>query len=143
MHTTIDIVTGLVKPRQVAHLLPAFVLLVGIGAPSTSLASVRDIRFDQEKRHVMSETIAPGKALELCGEMQNGAHVGWRFDSDKALDFNIHFHVGKEVQYSNKLKARKNAAGRLDVNQDQTYCWMWSNRSLHQAKLSVTLEDLK
>lgn len=143
MHTTIDFVAHLVKPRQVASILPAFALLAGISASSTSMASVRDIRFDQEKRQVMVETIAPGKALELCGDMQNGAHVGWRFDSDKALDFNIHFHVGKEVQYPSKLKARKNAAGRLDVNQDQTYCWMWSNRGQHQAKLSVTLEDLK
>lgn len=110
---------------------------------NVSQASVLDIRFDQDQRYVMKEMLAPGKSLELCGLLINQNQIAWRFESDAKLDFNIHFHVGDAVHYPTKLKQKKKASDRLDVAQEQTYCWMWTNRSTKGANLTANLEKLK
>ncbi len=117
--------------------------IAGLGWANLSYASVLDIRFDQDQRYAMKETLAVGKSLELCGLLKNQSQIAWRFESDTKLDFNIHFHVGDAVQYPTKLKQSKKASSQLDVGQEQTYCWMWTNRSARPAYLSANLEKMK
>jgi hypothetical protein len=106
------------------------------------MASVLDIRFDQEHRYSMKETLAVGKSLELCGPLTQRAQIQWRFESTGKIDFNIHYHVGSAVTYPAKLKQAKTGEGQLQVEQEQTYCWMWTNRSRKSAVVSATLEQL-
>lgn len=119
------------------------VLTVCMVYAKPSMASVLDIHFDQEQRQTMKETLAVGKSLELCGPLKQGAQIQWRFETAEKLDFNIHYHVGSAVTYPAKLKQAKTGAGRLQVEQEQTYCWMWTNRGRKNAIVSATLEQLK
>ena len=41
-----------------------------------------------------------GKFVEICGKLPSGARVGWSFEAQEALDFNIHYHVGDKVEFT-------------------------------------------
>ena len=74
-------------------------------------------------------TIAPGKFVELCSPLQRGQVVRWQFRAAAGVDFNVHFHVGERVHYPEQRPNIRAADGRLSVEVDQGYCWMWSSRS--------------
>jgi hypothetical protein len=55
------------------------------------------------------------------------------------VDFNVHYHQGKEVVYPARLAQA--AAGRLTlvVTSAQDYCWMWTNKTQGAAHLALAL----
>lgn len=85
--------------------------------------------------------IAPGKFLEVCGKLRKDQRIAWQFTGSAATDFNIHYHVGKDVVYPEQRKATDQAEGALVVPLDQTYCWMWSNKSAQTVQLDVKLKE--
>jgi hypothetical protein len=115
-----------------------FVVLAAPGAPA--LASLIEIRWPGagEARYV--EPVAPGKFLELCGRLAPGQVISWSFESDGNTDFNIHYHVGKEVEYPEKAAAISRAKGELHVRVEQDYCWMWKNPGPAQVRVDARLK---
>ena len=87
----------------------------------------------------VSLTIAPGKFAEICGPLEAGQAVQWSFEADRALNFNVHYHVDKDVRYPAKKESVKRLQGDLSVDARQDYCWMWTNKTTAPTKLSVTL----
>ena len=77
------------------------------------------------------------KVGEVCGPLKKGETVKWRFSANAPLDFNIHMHVGKEVEYFNAAKAIRSDEGTFVAPVDQDYCWMWVNREKLEARFSV------
>jgi hypothetical protein len=102
-------------------------------------ADIIDIRWSAEGRFEHQTTVAPTKFVELCGKLPAGQRVHWEFAAGVPLDFNVHYHVGKEVVYPSKLKAVASAQDTLLTRLDQDYCWMWTNKSAVAAELSVKL----
>ena len=116
-------------------------ILAGLWASALSAqAEVVDIRWSGEGRFEHHATVAPAKFVELCGKLPAGLKVVWGFDAGAPLDFNIHYHVGKDVVYPSKLKAVATFSDTLHTQLDQDYCWMWTNKSQVAAKLSVKLQ---
>jgi hypothetical protein len=105
-----------------------------------TLAEIVDIRWDTSGRFERSLGVAPGKFAEVCGTLPAGLKVGWAFEASAPLDFNLHYHVGKQVVYPAKLGAVATAKDSLSTKIDQDYCWMWSNKSSAPATLRVTLQ---
>ena len=68
-----------------------------------------------------------------------GDGVRWSFTTSAPVDFNIHYHVGKEAVFP--VKQAQVAAGRdtLNVAVAQDYCWMWTNKGTAPASLTVEL----
>ena len=83
--------------------------------------------------------IAPKKFLEICGKLEKGASIAWRFKGGAESDFNIHYHVGNEVSYPENRKNIASAEGALAVAQDQDYCWMWTNRGAQAITMEMSL----
>jgi hypothetical protein len=98
-----------------------------------------DIAWNASGQYEKTAIVQPGKFLELCGDLSKGQAIGWSFDADQALDFNLHFHEGKEVFFPAKQDAVKQASGTLNVAVKQDYCWMWSNKMATPAALSARL----
>lgn len=88
-------------------------------------------------------TIAPKKFLEACGKLKIGEVVSWHFNAAAPTDFNIHYHVGKDVVYPEQRKETSRADGILSVPLDQHYCWMWTNRTPHPLDIDISLKQLK
>ena len=60
-----------------------------------------------------------------------------------ATDFNIHYHVGKDVSYPENRKDIASADGTLAVPLDQDFCWMWSNRAAQPVDIEINLKQAK
>ncbi len=118
-------------------LVMALVLALGSAAARAELA---EIRWDAQGQATQRFTVAPAQFAEYCGKLAKGQTVRWRFDGDGALNFNIHFHVGKAVEFPVKQDGVSQLAGELKVEQDQDYCWMWSNKAARPARLNVQLQ---
>ncbi|GAP34021.1 MAG TPA: hypothetical protein PLF63_02720 [Rubrivivax sp.] len=102
-------------------------------------AEVIELQWQDAGRFERSLTIAPGKFAEICGPLEAGQAVQWSFDADRALNFNVHYHVDKDVRYPAKKENVKRLQGDLSVDARQDYCWMWTNKTTAATKLSVTL----
>ena len=56
------------------------------------------------------------------------------------MDFNVHYHEGKDVRFPAKRAQVSKADGTLDVSVDQDYCWMWANKGETPASLVLHLD---
>jgi len=84
-------------------------------------------------------SVAPGKFVELCGALAKGQSVKWTFEGAGPLDFNIHYHRGKDVIYPAQASGTARSEGTLVVDSAQEYCWMWTNKSAAAVDLKVKL----
>ena len=109
------------------------------GACASAGAAIVDIQWSPEGRFEHKSGVAAGKFVELCGKLAAGSRVRWSFEGTAATNFNIHYHVGKEVVYPAKKDQVLREQGELRVEADQDYCWMWSNKSGTALELNVTL----
>ncbi|MDP1900353.1 MAG: hypothetical protein Q8K96_07850 [Rubrivivax sp.] len=120
----------------------ASALLAGaalVWLPLVAQAEVVDITWQEGGRFERRLTVAPGKFAELCGALRTGQLVHWSFESDGAMNFNIHYHVGKEVRYPSQKEQILRLQGDLTVDSAQDYCWMWVNKSPNPIELAVAL----
>ncbi|MBL8523453.1 MAG: hypothetical protein JNN20_07185 [Betaproteobacteria bacterium] len=115
-------------------------LILALTVPSIAMADMVDLKWtDGAFSH--KATLAPKKFLEVCGKLKKDQGVAWRFSGSGATDFNIHYHVGKDVVYPENRKAVAKADGTLVPALDQDFCWMWSNRSDAAVEVDVQLRQ--
>lgn len=121
-------------PRTLALL--AVALMSGSAFASSPIV---DIAWSTDGRFAHKATLAAGKFVELCGKLAVGENVRWNFTAAEPVDFNIHYHVGKDVVFP--AKQAQVAAGRdvLRVAAAQGYCWMWTNKGTQPVSLTVEL----
>ena len=106
-------------------------------ASNFAQAELLDIAWNVNGQYEKTATVQPGKFLELCGDLAKGQAIGWSFEADQSLDFNVHFHQGNEVVFPVKQDAIKQASGTLIVAAKQDYCWMWSNKGATLAAVTA------
>lgn len=120
--------------------VPLLAIALSLACAAAPAAEVVDITWTPTGTFNRELTVAPGKFAEVCGKLPGQAVVAWRFEADAGLDFNVHFHEGKKVEYAAKLTAAVQGDGRLNVAAPQDYCWMWSNKTAQPARLEVSLQ---
>ena len=126
---------GARRQRAAAHVLGA-ALSLGAGVAK---AEVIDLQWQDAGHFERSLTIAPGKFAEICGPLQPGQTIQWSFKADRALNFNIHYHVDKDVRYPAKKDQIESLQGDLAIDAKQDYCWMWVNKTTMATKLTVAM----
>ena len=114
-------------------------LLMTLAMTSPTRAEVVPIDWDAAGRFQHRQDIAPGKFGEVCGKLAKGQSVRWRFQADAPLNFNIHYHEDKKVEYPARQDGVRESQGTLPVPLDQDYCWMWVNKSGVVISLQVQL----
>ncbi len=72
--------------------------------------------------------LAPKKVHEECARMEAGESRRWHWKSDAPVDFNIHYHRGKEVFFPVKRDAMRGDGGTFTAKTGEDYCWMWTAR---------------
>ncbi len=117
-----------------------FVVMLALGASAAARAEIVDIRWSADGRFEHQGLIKAGKFVELCGKLPAGLALRWDFDASTPVDFNVHYHLGKEVVFPNRLTGVEKAQDTLITTTPQDYCWMWSNKSAAPATLSVRLQ---
>lgn len=114
-------------------------LILAILCATAARATIIDIAWNEQGRFERRVSVAPGKFAEVCGKLARADSVAWRFDASGPLNFNIHYHEGKDMRYPERRDALAGASGRLQVALDQDYCWMWTNKSGQAVDLNVLL----
>ena len=120
--------------------MKAVLLLLTVLMPIAASADIVEIKWaDGVFTHKAS--IAPKKFLEVCGKQKKGEAVNWTFNGTAPTDFNIHYHVGKDVSYPENRKGVASAEGSLVAPLDQDFCWMWTNRAAQPLDLELKLKQ--
>lgn len=65
-----------------------------------------------------------------------GEAVAYRFEASAPLDFNIHFHRGKDVEYPVKIERTPRHDAAFSAPSAETFCWMWTSRSAGAVRVS-------
>jgi hypothetical protein len=121
------------KPTRLAFAAAA--ALSAIASPA--VADVAEVRWSPAGEAAQAFTVAPGKFAEWCGKLQRG-DVKWSYEAAAPLEFNVHYHEGKNVHYPAKMDGAAKAQGTLGVGVDQDYCWMWTNKTNAPVTLRAT-----
>jgi hypothetical protein len=97
-----------------------------------------EIAWSPDGRFAHQAQIAAGKFVEVCGKLALRDAVRWNFTAAAPVDFNIHYHVGKEAVFPAKQAQVASGRDTLSVAVAQDYCWMWTNKG--PAPVSLTVE---
>ena len=120
---------------------PMLLLFALACSVSTSQAELISFKLDGNLSFKTQSNIQPGKFSEVCGKLKKGNLIRWQFDSSAPLDFNIHYHEGKDIIFPYKMNAIKSGEEELLISLDQDYCWMWTNKSKEAVKLEMSLRN--
>jgi hypothetical protein len=74
-----------------------------------------------------THTVKPRGFAEECFKLPGGETIGYAFESSATMDFNIHFHRGKDVVYPVKVDAVRRADDRFTAPSAEEFCLMWTN----------------
>jgi len=116
----------------ISLVLPLALVSVSFDAAATELVP---LDWSADGRFTKELAVPAGKFVEACGKLPAKTKVRWNFEAGGALDFNIHFHVGKKVLFPAKKDHVTKAGDTLDTKVEQDYCWMWTNKSSHETTL--------
>ena len=128
-------------PARCGAVRLAAVLLLALSCTAV-LASghIVDVAWDPSGRFNHSATVPPGKFVEVCGRLDSGMKVRWEFDAVAPMDFNIHYHVGKDAVFPAKQAQVARAGDLLVAGTTEDYCWMWTNKSQRDLFVRVVLQ---
>ena len=100
-----------------------------LGLSAVSHAEIVYVKWDATGKFERTQSIAPGKFVEICENLPKGSAVKWEFKASAPLNFNVHFHQGKEVSFPEKQDGVSALQGTLVTPSKEDYCWMWTNKS--------------
>ena len=89
-----------------------------------------------------SVTIEPKQMHEECVKLQSGEKRRYFWRADGPVDFNIHYHEGKDVFYPVKRDGMRGDGGTFTAKIAQDYCWMWTAK-IAPAKVEGGIEAAK
>lgn len=101
-------------------LVPAFALAFAAAAHATSPAPAGGVP--------VNVTLEPKKVHEECTRLETGETRKYHWKSDAPVDFNIHYHRGKDVFFPVKRDAMRGDGGTFTAASGEDYCWMWVAR---------------
>ena len=119
--------------------LPLLVMAWALVPFVPASAQVVPVHWDAAGHFRKELPIAPGKFVEVCEKLTQGAKVSWSFEATAAVDFNIHYHEGKDVRFPEQRNQVSKEEGTLDAGIAQDYCWMWTNKNAAEARLTLRL----
>lgn len=100
--------------------IACLVLLAPVAASAATPAASGERAF--------SHTLKPGGIAEECLRMDAGRSRTFHWTADGPVDFNIHYHQGKDVSYPVKLNGQQEGRGMFTAKAGEDYCWMWTAR---------------
>lgn len=114
---------------------------LAVASPAYAATHIVEVGWDRDGKFTHSSSVEPGKFVEVCGKLDPGQNIRWEFTASVPVDFNIHYHVGKETQFPAKQAQVGSGRDTLRVAVREDYCWMWTNKSAGSARIEVRLHQ--
>jgi hypothetical protein len=127
------------KFMQTARFAMTAIALV-TASQAFAASHIVEIAWSRDGAFAHGAIVEPGKFVELCGKLALGDVIRWEFAASVPVDFNIHYHVGKEAEFPAKQAQVTSGQDTLRVAVREDYCWMWSNKSSGRARIDVRLQ---
>ena len=127
-------------PRSTTNIRTA--VIVGLSAlvlNPVSFAEIIEVKWNADGKFEHTQSVASGKFVEICETLAKGSAAAWQFKASAPLNFNVHFHQGKEVAFPEKQDGVSELRGTLIAKSNNDYCWMWTNKGDTPTTLSVLL----
>lgn len=118
----------------------SLLLILATGVAVAAEADLVSIAWGADGRFAHEAKVPPSKFVEVCGQLAAGTSIDWSFEAAAPMNFNIHYHEGKDVRFPAKQDQATQAKGTLKAEIAQDYCWMWTNKSASSASLKLTLK---
>ena len=84
-----------------------------------------------------------GKAFdERCLKLAAGEVIRYRFRASAPVDFDIHYHRGKDVYYPVKQAAMRSAEAEFRAPEADDYCLMWEHAGPGVSTVEGSLERI-
>lgn len=96
----------------------------------------------KDGKYAGTQELAPGKFVELCGNIAAGERYAWKFDATGKVHFDIHYHVEDLVGKPAVLEGVREGASTFDAKTKQDYCWTWRNRTKESVKVTAHINKL-
>ncbi len=96
------------------------IIVVAISAVACGRFSALDVDTEHQ--------LEAKKIHEECFRLDRGDVVRFDFESSAVLDFNLHYHVAKQVFYPVRVPSTKGYSASFAATSPQNYCLMWTNR---------------
>lgn len=77
---------------------------------------------------------------EHCVELAAGERVRYRYSATADVDFNIHYHQGKDVLYPVKSTGGRSVDAVYTAPHADTYCLMWERKGDGAARIEGAVE---
>ena len=104
----------------------ACALALAASAPASVSASPPTSLGMPDKPAAFEATLKAGDIHEECMKVEGGKTRRYEWTSDVRVDFNIHFHRGKDVHYPVTRDGAKKESGNFTAPSTEEYCWMWT-----------------
>ena len=106
-------------------------------------AEIVDVTWSADGAAAREFTVAPGKFAEWCTTLRRGDKVRWQFEAAQPVNFNVHYHVGKDIHFPARQDQVTRLQGTLEVAADQDYCWMWSSKRAGPVAVKAALAQVR
>ena len=123
---------------------PYLVLMVGytmislwiLSQPIVGSPSLSELRASEG-----TVSLAPFEFRERCYTMASRDRIRYEFETDRPVEFDIHFHDGFTVRYAVKRTTNSIHQTPFVAQKDQRYCLMWFNKGLTSATLKYLVVE--
>lgn len=99
-----------------------------------------DVRGREE--NATQVTVKAGATKELCFESRKDDEIFFRFEANRTLEFNLHYHFDQQTFYPVPEHTTIAEKGQFLVPKDDTYCLMWTNKHDTNIGLSVNVDGI-
>jgi hypothetical protein len=80
---------------------------------------------------------------EHCVNLRSGESVRYRYRASAPVDFNIHFHRGKDVHYPVRATASRAEDATFTAPETDGYCLMWEHRGDGTVRIEGTVDPIR
>jgi hypothetical protein len=84
-------------------------------------------------------SLAPLEFREYCVEMAAQDEIQYDFQSDRPVEFNIHYHQGIQIRYPVQLDGITVHADKFVAGVNRLYCLAWTNPGIVKALLTYRI----
>ena len=98
-----------------------------------------EIRWGDQPAAALRTPIPPATSTRWCGALRKGEAISWEFNSAEPLELTVQPQDGRHPANVVKLDGITEGKGLLEVDADQNYCWIWTNRALSPVALQARL----
>lgn len=92
-----------------------------------------DVIMDEDR---ITVSLNPDTPHEDCFMVNKGQNIDYSFTAGYPVNFNLHYHVRKDVFYPVKKDEIKTFKSSLQVEKTQIYCLMWTYTGLEPTELA-------